>query len=64
MEGKVRSNMPTFSISENNENLLSNCSAKQIYEILNKKVKFNISIYRHLQKCLYKELCHKIKIVQ
>ena len=29
-------------------------------EKLNKQVNFNISIYRHLQKCLYKWLCPKL----
>ena len=33
-------NMPTFSISENNESLLSDCQAKKMYEIVNKQVKF------------------------
>ena len=33
-------NMPTFSISENNESLLLNCRAKKMYEIVNKQVKF------------------------
>lgn len=32
--------MPTFSISENNESLLSDCQAKKMYEIVNKQVKF------------------------
>ena len=51
----------TFSISENNESLLSNCRAKKMYEIVNKTSKiFYISIYRHLQKCLYKGLCPKL----
>ena len=33
-------NMPTFSISENNESLLSDCRAKKMYVIVNKQVKF------------------------
>lgn len=33
-------NMPTFSISENNESSLLNCRAKKMYEIVNKQVKF------------------------
>ena len=53
--------MPTFSISENNKSLLLNCRAKKLYEIVNKQVKFfNNSIYRHLQKCLYKGLWPKL----
>ena len=39
MEDKMRGNIPTFSISENNESLLSNCRTKKMYEILNKQVK-------------------------
>ena len=33
-------NMPTFSISENNESMLLNCRAKKMSEIVNKQVKF------------------------
>ena len=41
--------------------LLELCHAEKMYEIVNKHVKnFNISIYRHLQKCLYKGLCPKL----
>lgn len=32
-------NMPTFSISENTESLLSNCRAKKMYEKVNLQVK-------------------------
>ena len=54
-------NMPTFSISEYNKSLLLNCRAKKMYEKVSKQVKiFNISIYRHLQKCLYKGLYPKL----
>ena len=48
-------NMPTFSISEYNESLLSNCRTKKMYVTVKKnKRNFNNSMYRHLQKCLYK----------
>lgn len=33
----------TFSISENNESLLSDCRAKKMYVIVNKQVKFLIA---------------------
>ena len=36
-------NMPTFSISENNKSLLSDCRAMKMYEIVNKQVKFLIA---------------------
>ena len=32
--------MPTFSISENNESLLSNCRTQKMYRIVNKQLKF------------------------
>lgn len=38
-------NMPTFSISENNESLLLNCRAKKMHEILNKQMGFLTSQY-------------------
>lgn len=38
-------NMPTFSISENNESLFLNCRAKKMYEIINKQVNFLTSQY-------------------
>ena len=37
--------MPTFSISENNESLLSDCRAKKMYVIVNKQVKFLTTQY-------------------
>ena len=46
-------NMPTFSISENNESLLLNCRAKKMYEILNKQVKFLTSQYIGTCKSAY-----------
>lgn len=54
-------NMPTFSICEYNESLLSNCRTKKMYVIVKKnKRNFNNSMYGHLQKCLYKGLCPKL----
>ena len=46
-------NMPTFSISENNESLLLNCRAKKMYEIVNKQVKFLTSQYIGICKSAY-----------
>lgn len=46
-------NKPTFSISENNESLLSNCSTKKMYEILNKQVKILTSQYIGTCKSAY-----------
>ena len=46
-------NMPTFSISENNESLLLNCRAKKMYEILNKQVYFLTSQYIGTCKSAY-----------
>ena len=46
-------NMPTFSISENNESLLLNCRAKKMYEIVNKQVKFLTSQYIGTCKSAY-----------
>ena len=43
----------TFSISENNESLLSNCRAKKMYEIVNKQVKFLTSQYIGTCKSAY-----------
>ena len=40
-------NMPTFSISENNESLLLNCRAKKMYEIVNIQVKYKTSNYEY-----------------
>ena len=37
----------TFSISENNESLLSNCLAKKKYEIVNIQVKYKTSNYEY-----------------
>ena len=53
MEGKVRSYMPIYSISENNERLLLNCRAKKMYKILNKYVKFLTSQYIGTCKSAY-----------
>lgn len=53
MEDKVRGNMPTFSISENNESLLLNCRAKKMYKIVNKQVKFLTSQYIGTCKSVY-----------
>lgn len=53
MEGKVRSYMPIYSISENNERLLLNCRAKKMYKILNKHVKFLTSQYIGTCKSAY-----------
>ena len=39
-------NMPTFSISEYNESLLSNCRTKKMYVIVKKQVKlFQLDIW-------------------
>ena len=46
-------NMPTFSISENNESLLLNCRAKKMYEIVNKQVKILTSQYIGTCKSAY-----------
>ena len=46
-------NMPTFSISENNESLLLNCRAKKMYEIINKQVKILTSQYIGTCKSAY-----------
>ena len=46
-------NMPTFSISEINESLLSDCRAKKMYEIVNKQVKFLTSQYIGTCKSAY-----------
>ena len=46
-------NMPTFSISENNESSLSNCRTKKMYEILNKQVKFLTTQYIGTCKSAY-----------
>ena len=46
-------NMPTFSISENNESLLSDCRAKKVYVIVNKQVKFLTSQYIGTCKSAY-----------
>lgn len=43
----------TFSISENNESLLSNCRANKMHEILNKQVKFLTSQYVGTCKSAY-----------
>lgn len=53
MEGKVRSYMPTYSISEKNESFLLNCRAKKMYKISNKYVKFLISQYIGTCKSAY-----------
>ena len=53
MEGKVRSYMPIYSISENNERLLLNCRVKKMYKMLNKHVKFLISQYIGTCKSAY-----------
>ena len=54
-------NMLSISISENKESLLSNCRAQKMYVTVKKnKRNFNNSMYRHLQKCLYKGLCPKL----
>lgn len=45
--------MPTFSISENNESLLSDCRAKKMYVIVNKQVKFLPSQYIGTCKSAY-----------
>ena len=46
-------NMPTFSISKNNESLLLNCRAKKMYEIINKQLKFLTSQYIGTCKSTY-----------
>ena len=46
-------NMPTFSISENNESLLLNCRAKKMYKIVNKQVKILTSQYIGTCKSAY-----------
>ena len=46
-------NMPTFSISENNESLLSDCRAKKMYVIVNKQVKFLTTQYIGTCKSAY-----------
>ena len=46
-------NMPTFSISENNESLLLNCRAKKMYEIVNKQVEILTSQYIGTCKSAY-----------
>lgn len=53
MEGKVRSYMPIYSISENNERLLLNCRAKKVYKMLNKHVNFLTSQYIGTCKSAY-----------
>ena len=53
MEGKVRSYMPTYSISEKNESFLLNFRAKKMYKISNKYVKFLISQYIGTCKSAY-----------
>ena len=45
--------MPTFSISENNESLLSDCRAKKMYVIVNKQVKFLTTQYIGTCKSAY-----------
>ena len=46
-------NMPTFSISENNESLLSDCRAKKMYVIVNIQVKFLTTQYIGTCKSAY-----------
>ena len=43
----------TFSISENNESLLSDCRAKKMYVIVNKQVKFLTTQYIGTCKSAY-----------
>ena len=45
--------MPTFTISENNESLLSNCRAKEMYIIVNKQVKILTTQYIGTRKSAY-----------
>ncbi len=46
-------NMPTFSISENNESMLLNCRAKKMYKIVNKQVDFLTTQYIGACKSAY-----------
>ena len=45
--------MPTFSISEHNESLLSNCREKKMYEIVNKQVRILTTQYIGTCKSAY-----------
>ena len=49
----VEKKYETFSISENNESLLSDCRAKKMYVIVNKQVKFLTSQYIDTCKSAY-----------
>ena len=49
----VEKKYETFSISENNESLLSDCRAKKMYVIVNKQVKFLTSQYIGTCKSAY-----------
>ena len=59
MEDKVISYMQSSSIRENNENFFQIAVQRKCMNLINKLI-LNISIYRHLQKCLYKGLCPKL----